>query len=159
MKGGWRAAFHPRGSPGGPRPSRKKRRVSGPVGRRLQSDAVAHETPVARVGEVAPGRTKKFLLEVDGQEVEAFLLNVAGTYHAYVNRCRHVPMGLDWVENQFFTEDARYIQCATHGAYYVPETGECIAGPPCGKSLVRVPLRLSGDTIMAITPTHLPDDR
>jgi hypothetical protein len=33
-------------------------------------------------------------------------------------------MGLDWVENQFFTEDGQFIQCATHGAYYLPDTGE-----------------------------------
>ena len=112
---------------------------------------------IARVDELSPGRSKKFLLSVGGREVEAFLLNVGGAFHAYVNRCRHVPMGLDWVENQFFTEDGQFIQCATHGAYYVPDTGECIAGPPCGKSLVRVPLRIEGDVILGECPGPLPD--
>ena len=60
---------------------------------------------IARVDELSPGRSKKFLVSVGGTEVEAFVLNVGGAFHAYVNRCRHVPMGLDWVENQFFTED------------------------------------------------------
>jgi nitrite reductase/ring-hydroxylating ferredoxin subunit len=113
---------------------------------------------IARTDEVPPGRSKKFLLRQDGQEVEGFLLNVGGAFHAYVNRCRHVPMGLDWVENQFFTEDGQYVQCATHGAYYVPETGECIAGPPCGKSLIRVPLTVDGDEIVAYPPGALPAD-
>ena len=113
---------------------------------------------VARLGELAPGETKKFVFEADGQEVEAFLLNVGGRHHAYVNRCRHVPMSLDWVENQFFTEDGLYVQCATHGAYYVPDTGECIAGPPCGKSLTRVPLRIEDGEIFADDPGPLPDD-
>ena len=99
-------------------------------------------SPVVPVDAVAPGKTAKFVLTRDGRELEAFVLNHDGRLVAYVNRCCHIPMTMDWVENQFFTDDGQYVQCATHGAYYVPETGECIAGPPCGKSLVRVPLRI-----------------
>jgi nitrite reductase/ring-hydroxylating ferredoxin subunit len=115
-------------------------------------------TAIARLHELAPGTTKKFLLTCDGRDLEGFLLIEDGVPHAYVNRCRHVPMALDWVENQFFTDDGRWIQCATHGAFYEPATGECIAGPPCGKALVRIPLRLDGDTIVAECPGPLPDD-
>ena len=113
---------------------------------------------IARVGEIGPGETKKFLLVCDGRELEGFLVNFAGAHHAYVNRCRHVPMSLDWVENQFFTEDGRFLQCATHGAVYRPETGECVAGPPCGQTLHRIPLRIAGDEIVAECPGPLPDD-
>ena len=115
-------------------------------------------TPIARTTDIAPGETKKFVLDCDGREIEGFVLNVAGAFHAYVNRCRHVPMGLDWVENQFFTEDGQFLQCSTHGAYYLPDTGECIAGPPCGKSLVRVPISIEGDVILGACPGPLPDD-
>jgi len=59
---------------------------------------------------------------------------------------------MDWVENQFLTEDGRYILCATHGAAYEPETGECIFGPPCGQVLDRVPLTLEEDRIIAHRP-------
>ena len=113
---------------------------------------------IARVGEIAPGRTKKFLLDCAVGEIEGFVLNFAGEHHAWVNRCRHVPMSLDWVENQFFTADGDYIQCATHGGLYRPETGECIAGPPCGKSLHRIPLKIDGDTIYAECPSKIGDD-
>ena len=113
---------------------------------------------IASLGELRPGETKKFLITCDGRELEGFLLNYAGEHHAYVNRCRHVPMSLDWVENQFFTEDGRFVQCATHGAYYVPETGECVAGPPCGRTLHRIPLRIEGTSIVADCPGPLPED-
>ena len=113
---------------------------------------------IAKVGELAPGQTKKFLLACDGRDLECFLLNAGGEHHAYVNRCRHVPMGLDWVENQFFTDDGCFVQCATHGAYYRPETGECVAGPPCGRSLHRIPLRVENGAIVADCPGPLPDD-
>ena len=115
-------------------------------------------TIIATVGELAPGRTKKFVLACEGREVEGFLLNYAGRLHAWVNRCRHVPMSLDWVENRFFTEDGRFVQCATHGAYYEPESGECIAGPPCGKALHRITIRVEGEHVVAECPGPLPDD-
>ena len=116
------------------------------------------EAEVARVGELAEGTTKKFVLTIGDREIEGFLVCAGGTLHAYVNRCRHVPMNLDWVENQFFTEDGRYLQCATHGALYLPDTGECIAGPPCGRALTRIPLSMDGDRILAGDPGPLPDD-
>lgn len=109
---------------------------------------------IARVGEVAPGRTKKFMLSVEGRETECFLVNHAGRFFAYVNRCAHVPMTMDWIDNQFLTEDGRYILCATHGAAFEPDTGECIFGPPCGKFLVRVPLDIDGGQIRAGQPVE-----
>ena len=111
---------------------------------------------VADAGEIAPGTSRKFVFTADGFDTEGFIVNVDGALHAYVNRCRHVPAGLDWVENQFFTEDGRYLQCATHGALYVPESGECVAGPPCGKTLIRIPLMFEGGAVWAECPDHLP---
>ncbi len=107
---------------------------------------------VAQVGEIQPGTTKKFLFVHRGQEIEAFALNRDGELHAYLNRCRHVPMTMDWVENQFFTEEGDYILCATHGACYLPETGECVEGPPRGKFLIRVALSVEGDQVFADLP-------
>ena len=108
---------------------------------------------VARVGEIQPGHTKKFFLHIDGQEEECFAVNHGGTLYAYVNRCCHVPMTMDWIDNQFMTEDQQFIQCATHGACYVPETGECVSGPPCGKFLTSVALTIRGDEVVAAVPS------
>lgn len=110
---------------------------------------------VARVGELHPGQTKKFLLCCSGREEECFLVNHGGALYAYVNRCCHVPMTMDWIDNQFMTEDGRYIQCATHGACYEPESGECVSGPPCGKFLTRVPLTIDGDDVFARCPDEM----
>ena len=113
------------------------------------------ETPpsvtIAQLGEIEPGKTKKFMLSVEGRETECFVVNYDGQYFAYINRCAHVPT-MDWIDNQFLTEDGRYILCATHGAAFEPDTGECVFGPPCGKFLVRVPLTIDGDRILAGQP-------
>ncbi len=102
----------------------------------------------------------KFMLPIHGTDEECFVINFGGAYHAYVNRCRHVPMAMDWVENQFFAEEGRYLMCQTHNAYYDPANGECIAGPPtaCGKFLYRVPIAIEAGVIYASPPEQEFDD-
>jgi nitrite reductase/ring-hydroxylating ferredoxin subunit len=116
---------------------------------------VAARYIVAKAETLKPGESLKFLLPVRGTDEECFLINFDGTFHAYVNRCRHVPMPLDWVDNQFFAEEGHYLMCQTHNAYYEPGSGECIAGPfeTCGKLLYRVPLEVTGGVIYATPPT------
>ena len=106
------------------------------------------------------GESMKFMLPVRGAEEECFVVNFHGHFHAYVNRCRHVPMAMDWIDNQFFAEQGRYLMCQTHNAYYEPSSGECIAGPAsaCGKFLYRVPLELDGGIIYARPPEQKFDD-
>lgn len=107
---------------------------------------------ITRVGELQQGQTRKFVLSCGGREVEGFVVNYGGTLYAYVNRCCHVPMTMDWIDNQFMTEDKRFIQCATHGACYEPASGECVSGPPFGEFLTPVPLTIVGDEVIAECP-------
>lgn len=92
-------------------------------------------------------------------EEECFLINLGGEFHAYVNRCRHVPLPLDWVDNQFFTDDHRYLMCQTHGALYLPESGLCVSGPgeSCGKALFRIPLEIERGQVYARPPLSAPE--
>lgn len=112
---------------------------------------------VCRAHRLRAGESMKFMLPIRGVDEECFLINYKGHFHAYVNRCRHVPMAMDWVDNQFFAEQGRYIMCQTHNAYYEPATGECIAGPPgtCGKFLFRVPVEIEGGVIYACPPEEV----
>jgi nitrite reductase/ring-hydroxylating ferredoxin subunit len=111
---------------------------------------------VAKIDSLSPGESLKFMMPIRGADEECFLINFGGEFHAYVNRCRHVPMAMDWVDNQFFAEEGRYLMCQTHNAYYEPKSGECIAGPPtaCGKFLYRVPVEIEDGVIYARPPTE-----
>ena len=115
---------------------------------------------VCRTVALATGKSMKFMLPVRGAEEECFVINFHGHYHAYVNRCRHVPMAMDWIDNQFFAEHGRYLMCQTHNAYFEPASGECIAGPAsaCGKFLYRVPLEIDDGVIYARPPEQEFDD-
>ncbi len=109
---------------------------------------------VARAAEIASGESRKFLLPIEGVDEECFVINFHGEFHAYINRCRHIPIAMDWVDNHFFAEGGRYLMCQTHGALYQPATGECLAGPAgsCGKFLYRVALEIERGIIYARPP-------
>ena len=108
--------------------------------------------PVGCTDDLAPGQSRKFFLPCAGGELEAFVVNHRGALHAYLNRCCHIPMTMDWVENQFFSDDGAHIQCATHGALYEPDSGECVAGPPLGQCLTTVPIVVRDGIILARCP-------
>ncbi|WP_313075620.1 Rieske 2Fe-2S domain-containing protein [Melaminivora sp.] len=74
-----------------------------------------------------------------GEPVRAFAIRYEGRVHAYLNRCTHVAMEMDYQEGRFFDDTGRWLLCATHGAAYQPDTGAC-AGGPCRGALVKVEL-------------------
>lgn len=72
------------------------------------------------------------------EPARAFALRFDGAVVAYLNRCLHVPMEMDWQHGKFLDGDRAYILCSTHGAAYEPATGRC-AGGPCGRgTLTRI---------------------
>jgi nitrite reductase/ring-hydroxylating ferredoxin subunit len=74
-----------------------------------------------------------------GQTCRAFAVRWRGRVHAYLNRCTHVAMELDWQPNRFFDDSGEWLLCSTHGAVYRPDTGAC-AGGPCRGGLVPIAL-------------------
>ncbi len=74
-----------------------------------------------------------------GQTCRAFAIRFEGVPHAYLNRCAHIPMEMDFQPDQFFDDSGRWLVCATHGATYNPESGDC-AGGPCRSGLVKIAL-------------------
>ena len=74
-----------------------------------------------------------------GQTCRAFAIRFEGAPHAYLNRCTHVAMELDWQPNRVFDASGQWLLCASHGAEYRPDTGEC-AGGPCRGGLVKISL-------------------
>ena len=101
---------------------------------------------------LGPGQSATFRLRCGARTVDGFVINHGGNFYAYVNRCAHVGTPLDMWPNEFFTADGRHLICATHGAMYAPDTGECIAGPCPGARLTRLPLALEEGRLRVACP-------
>lgn len=78
---------------------------------------------------VERGDGVRFTVHRGGAEVPAFAIRFGGTVFAYLNRCSHVPMELDWNAGKFFDSGADLLICSTHGAMYDPRSGACRGGP------------------------------
>ncbi|HSW04888.1 Rieske (2Fe-2S) protein [Aquabacterium sp.] len=72
------------------------------------------------------------------QPARAFAMRFDGRIVAYLNRCAHVPVEMDWQPGQFLDMDKRWIICSIHGATYEPADGHCIAGPCSRGRLMRI---------------------
>ena len=77
----------------------------------------------------------RFEIERNGETVPAFTVRHGGRVYAYLNRCAHIAMELDWKPGKFFDADGEYLICSTHGALYAPESGACRGGPCRGAAL------------------------
>ena len=84
------------------------------------------------------GRGVRFEVEHRGRPAPAFVVRHAGQVHAYLNRCAHVAMELDWREGIFFDANGRDLIRSTHGAVYDPRNGHCLGGPCNGSALIKL---------------------
>ncbi len=84
------------------------------------------------------GRGIRFPVLVYGQPATGFVVRFDGKPYAYLNRCAHVPIELDWKEGDFFESSGLYLMCSTHGAVYEPESGRCAGGPCRGGRLLPI---------------------
>ncbi|WP_404367866.1 Rieske (2Fe-2S) protein [Marinobacter sp.] len=88
---------------------------------------------------------------IDG--TPGFIIRTGRGLQAYVNRCPHLGIELNWMPGRFLEASGCFIQCATHGALFTPETGHCIAGPCQGENLS--PLEVSkadGRVLVRLSP-------
>jgi len=120
--------------------------------RRMTEESLSGGRVIAEVNELQPGAVKKFWLICQKYRLDGFLVNDQGSFYAYVNRCRHMATPLDFVRDEFLSDDGRYLRCYTHGALYEFATGLCVYGPCKGESLYRLPVRVDRGEVLVGCP-------
>ena len=77
----------------------------------------------------------RFEVADESVTLPAFVVRHSEGVAAYINRCAHLALELDWDRGLFFDVDQRQLICATHGALYTADTGKCVSGPCNGTGL------------------------
>ena len=75
------------------------------------------------------------VLNAAGETIPAFVVHFDYQYFAYLNKCGHIAVQLDYMPGEFFSDDGQSLICSTHGAEYAPDTGACLGGPCFGVGL------------------------
>lgn len=112
---------------------------------------------------VERGRGVRFVVRRFGETVNAFAIRWNGTVHAYLNRCAHRSMELDWNEGEFLDASGEQIICATHGARYRTDSGACIGGPCGNAGLIKIAIceergeirLIAGDTLHLVESANV----
>ncbi|MCP4766829.1 MAG: Rieske 2Fe-2S domain-containing protein [Gammaproteobacteria bacterium] len=96
-----------------------------------------------------------FSLEVNGEQVDGFVVRRDNECFAYRNSCPHTGSPLDWVDHQFLDVEGALIQCAVHDARFLIESGECVMGPCAGDSLEALSIRVQDDNVYLLARISL----
>jgi nitrite reductase/ring-hydroxylating ferredoxin subunit len=97
-------------------------------------------TVICGFDQVKEGGAKGFSIDTNSGHESLILTKRHGQFYAYLNVCPHLGVNLDWIEDQFLSEDGQYLQCATHTAWFRFEDGVCVAGPCAGDALTSCPI-------------------
>jgi len=89
----------------------------------------------------------RFEVDREGETLPAFAIRHEGRVRAYLNRCGHIAMELDWNHGKFFDAGGEYLICSTHGALYAPDSGACRGGPCRGAKLAALDVFESGGKV------------
>ncbi len=99
-------------------------------------------TRLCKTEDIADPGSRAFEIGEGHQQKSLFVVHKDGQFTAYLNRCPHTGVNLDWQEHQFLNMDNLYIQCSTHDALFEIDSGKCIAGPCVGDALDPVKLMI-----------------
>jgi nitrite reductase/ring-hydroxylating ferredoxin subunit len=101
-------------------------------------------TRLCAIAEIPDGGAIDALLH--GQEL--VLVRYGAQVYGYLNVCPHAGRPLNWAPGKFLLAHGQLV-CASHGAAFKVETGECIGGPCRGQSLGLIATELRGEEVFA----------
>src|SRR5690606_5054807 len=81
--------------------------------------------------ELAEGQSRGFVID----QLNLLAVRRGGQVYVYLNRCPHRGIALEWQKDDFLADSGSLIRSATHGALFLIESGECVAGPCEGQAL------------------------
>ena len=113
----------------------------------MNERSVWTEHVVCRLDDVADPGARGFLVGDGDWPFRGFVVRHAEGISAYANICPHARHPLDMLPDEFLARDDSMIRCSSHGALFMPGTGECVVGPCVGAHLLSLETRVdaSGD--------------
>lgn len=101
-------------------------------------------TPLCQIDDIPDPGSKS----LTHQGHALFAVRQHGEVYLYRNRCPHLGIELNWLPDQFLDVEETLIQCATHGALFLIESGECVSGPCMGDALQSLRCRVENGELL-----------
>ncbi len=114
---------------------------------------------VGRFNELDDPGCREFTIGTGEWPFKGFVVRQGDEVYAYENVCRHAGHPLNWHPDSFLTPDRRRLICASHGAMYEIDSGECVAGPCPGKKLNQVEVEVRDGMVLVRGPSRRMENR
>ena len=103
---------------------------------------------LCRLDDIADGESRGFSHTLKDNDIEFFVVRKGDVVFGYFNDCPHIGTPLNWKNKNFLTLDKSMIVCATHGAVFRIEDGNCSAGPCVGQRLKPIDVTCKNGNIL-----------
>ena len=113
------------------------------------------EVAVGPLAELDDPGCREFSIGDGDWPFRGFVVRQGNDIYAYQNFCAHVGHPLNWTPDSFLTKNRDAIICASHGAMYRIESGECFAGPCKGRSLRKIDVEIREGVIYVRGPDRM----
>lgn len=131
------------------------------MAKRTAKNSAARRIKAGNISKLSGNLGVKFSLNKGDFPLEGFVVRTSEGVRAYINRCPHAGTTLDFGDNEFFTEDGRFLLCKTHGALFEPNTGACAGGPCAGRGLepLEIDVTPAGSVLVKIPQKKSEEER
>jgi len=102
---------------------------------------------LCHINDIPEGKARGFDIETDTEKKRIFVVRKNDRFYAYLNKCPHTGVNLDWMPDRLFDHTGEFLQCSTHGALFRIEDGFCIAGPCAKQSLIPINITQNQDKL------------
>lgn len=109
-----------------------------------KSRSLASGTSLCARDEIPDGGAHEVIADVNGERISIVVLRKGKNIAAYINRCPHFRIPLNFVRGAFLISGGE-LWCTHHSATFRFEDGYCTDGPCRGGSLDAVPITETGD--------------
>ena len=99
---------------------------------------------IGRLSEIPNGASCS--LQAGDRELLAVMR--AGKLYVYENQCPHSGESLDPIGGSVTSGGGLTLVCQRHGAQFLSDTGQCVAGPCLGETLKSVSYKIVSDDIL-----------
>ena len=110
------------------------------------------EIRVARLSDIDDPGCREFRIGDGDWPFKGFVVRRGERVSAWQNVCPHAGHPLNWKPDAFLTPDRKAIICASHGAVFAIDSGECVAGPCPGRALTPVAVRVADGAVYVTGP-------
>lgn len=107
---------------------------------------------VGRLEEIDDPGCREFSIGEGDWPFRGFVVRQGDDVFAYQNFCAHAGHPLNWSPNKFLTKDKTAIMCASHGAIFDIQSGNCVAGPARGRALRQVVAEVRDGVVFVTGP-------